>query len=277
MKTFVDKIVVITGAGSGIGRALALEFGRLGAKLALNDYAEESLQETVKLATDAGYKCLHSAAFDVSDEQAVFDFAATIKSKHGNASVVINNAGILGSAEPSLLTPTSAYKRVMDVNFFGVLYGCKAFMPQLIEENEGALVNISSVFGFLGSPSNSDYCASKFAVRGYTETLSIEFHKSPISIHSVHPGGINTNITSSRIGRNRDMEAANRVLSTPPAKLARRIIKGIRRKESQIVYGNLSRLSWLTSKLVPRRLQDSLIWNLYKKTLVMKDYEGIIR
>lgn len=275
MKSFVEKIVVITGAGSGIGRALALEFGKLGAHLALNDYSETSLTETLALLKSQGYNCIHHAVFDVSDEQAMLQFAEDIKQNHGNASVVINNAGIAGALEPFVVTPSSTYKRVMDVNFFGVLHGCNAFMDQLLAQKEGAIVNISSVFGFLGSPSNTDYCASKFAVRGFTEALSVEFHKSPISIHCVHPGGIKTNITSSRMGKNQARKIEDSALRTPPEHVAKRIIKGIRRKELSIVCGNHSFSAWLGSKLLPRRLQNNILWKLNRKTIESEDYEAL--
>jgi NAD(P)-dependent dehydrogenase (short-subunit alcohol dehydrogenase family) len=275
MKSFADKIVVITGAGSGIGRALAYEFGRLGARLALNDYSEILLDETLSRIAAQGYSCIHHAVFDVSDEQAMIQFAQEIKQAHGNASVVINNAGIAGGLAPFISTPSSTYKRVMDVNFFGVVHGCKAFMGQLLEEQEGAIVNISSVLGLLVSPSTSDYCASKFAVRGFTEALSLEFHKSPISIHCVHPGGINTGLLASRIGKHTKVEPEGRMLTTPPEDLAKRIIKGIRRNEPRIVYGNQSFGAWLGSKLLPKRLQDKILWKLSRNTVETEDYKAL--
>tara|TARA_Y100000782_G_scaffold115436_1_gene158396 strand:+ start:378 stop:1211 length:834 start_codon:yes stop_codon:yes gene_type:complete len=276
MKNFVNKIVVITGAGSGIGRALALAFGQLGAKLVLNDYSEDTLNETLQLLNAKNSTCIHHEAFDVANEEAMFAFAKNIQQKHGNVSVIINNAGVSGSADPSYLTPISSYKRVMDINFFGVLYGCKAFMQQLIDQKEGAIVNISSVYGLMGSPSNTDYCASKFAVRGYTEALSVEFHKSPITIHCVHPGGINTNITSSRSGKNNTDEFAARFLKTPPEAIAQRIVKGIIKNEPRIVYGNKSFTAWLGSKFLSKRAQDKVIWNKYKAILPQEDYKQLI-
>jgi short-subunit dehydrogenase len=272
MKNFQNKKVVITGAGSGIGRALAVAFERHGAQLILNDHSEEGLAETVALLTNV----LHYQVFDVSDQEAVFAFADTIKARFGCVDVLINNAGVSGSADPAYLTPISTYQRVMDINFFGVLYGCQAFIPQFIENNAGAIVNISSVYGLIGSPSNTDYCASKFAVRGYTEALSIEFHKSPISIHCVHPGGINTNITASRMGNNDTTEFAQKFLTTKPEDMARRIIEGIAKNKPRIVYGNQSFTAFLISRFVSKKLQNKLIWKKYEAILPPKDYEPLI-
>ncbi|WP_420318980.1 SDR family NAD(P)-dependent oxidoreductase [Ekhidna sp.] len=277
MKSFKDKIVVITGAGSGIGRALALEFEKHGARLALNDYNEDGLTETCSLLQNDSEETIYSQVFDVSDEQAMFDFAATIKNRWGNAHVIINNAGISGFTEPLYTTPVSAYKKVMDINFFGVLYGTKAFLPHLVENNEGAVVNISSVFGMIGYPGATDYCASKFAVRGFTEALSVEFHQSPISIHTVHPGGIKTNITDSALNDDPDRDFDDAFLTTPPEKLAKRIIRGIQKGEPRIIYGNQSRQIWLASRFLPKRIQNRVLWNKLRGIMKLDKYKLFIK
>ncbi len=277
MKTFNNKIVVITGAGSGIGRALALECGKRGARLALNDYAIAGLEETIALLHSQGVKEVHHKVFDVSDEEAMFSFAEGIKQQLGNAHVIINNAGIAGSAEPAYNTPTSTYRRVMEINFFGVLYGTKAFLPQLVENNEGAVVNISSIFGLFGPPSNSDYSASKFAVRGFTEALSVEFHKSPISIHCVHPGGIDTNIAASAISE-KDMDNFDTsLLSTPPEDLARRVVKGILKKQHRIIYGNMSGPASIAGRFFPKWLQDRVIWWQLSRAIDLEPYRTFLK
>ena len=156
-----NKIVVITGAGSGIGRALAIEFGRLGSQLALNDYNQSELNETVSLLNKEGVEPL-TAIFDVSQKEAMWEFAKTVKSKLGNANIVINNAGISGDDLPGYLIKEETYRKVMDINFFGVLNGCQAFLPQLVENNSGTILNVSSTFGLIGATNCSDYCASKY-------------------------------------------------------------------------------------------------------------------
>lgn len=276
MKNFNNKVVAITGAGSGIGRALAIEFGQLGAKLALNDWNKASLEETVKLLQEQGVQEIFAKDFDVSDEEAVFTFAADVQKRFGNAHVIINNAGTAGSAAPAYGTSTSIYKRVMEINYMGVVYGTKAFLPQFVEQQEGAVVNISSVFGLFGAPNNSDYSASKFAVRGFTEALSVEFHKSPIGIHCVHPGGIDTNIIHSAMTDAPTGEFDGDFLTTPPRDLARRIIRGIIKNEPRIIYGNQSFQAWIGS-LLPKRLQNKLVWKRLTANLNLDAYREFIR
>ena len=237
-----NKIVIITGAGSGIGRALAIEFGRLGSQLALNDYNQSELNETVSLLNKEGVEPL-TAIFDVSQKEAMWEFAKTVKSKLGNANIVINNAGISGDDLPGYLIKEETYRKVMDINFFGVLNGCQAFLPQLVENNSGTILNVSSTFGLIGATNCSDYCASKYAVRGYTESLQAEFVNSPIVISCLHPGGIKT-----RINRNANtVEFDAKYLKTPPQDIAKHVIKSIQKKKVKIVYGSDSMRLWFMS------------------------------
>lgn len=247
---------MITGAGSGMGRAYAIEFAKLGSHLALNDRDEAGLAETGSLAKKVGAKKCFSKAFDVSIKNEMDAFASEVKQQLGNAHVVINNAGIEGSTLPAFHTEEERFRKVMDVNFFGVVNGTKAFLPQMVENGEGALVNVSSVFGLIGTPNNADYCASKFAVRGFTEALLVEFHGSPISIHIVHPGGINTNI----VRNERALDFAKEHLITPPEKIAKHVIKCIGKRKFKIVYGHNSMKVWLGSNLIPKNILKRLIW-----------------
>lgn len=263
IKDFRDKIVVVTGAGSGMGRAYALEFGKLGAKLALNDFDAESLDQTNRLLRDNGIEDTLSKAFDVSNKLAVYTFAETVKERFGNAHVVINNAGIEGSVEPVYHTDEGDIQRVMDVNYFGVVYGTKAFLPQLVANGEGAIVNVSSVFGLIGTPANADYCASKFAVRGFTEALMAEFQESPIGIHCVHPGGIDTGISKKEAGK----DFSDKYLTTSPEKIVQHVIKCIKRGQPKIVYGNNSLKVWFGSNLVPQRLLKRIVWAELKRVI----------
>ena len=263
IKNFRDKVVVITGAGSGMGRAYAIEFGKLESKLALNDFDSASLNETNRLLEEIGVKDVLIKSFDVSDREAVYAFADSVKERFGNAHVVINNAGIEGSVEPAYHTGEADFQRVMNVNFYGVLYGSKAFLPQMVANGEGALVNVSSVFGLIGTPANADYCASKFAVRGFTEVLMAEFQESPIGIHCLHPGGIDTNIVRKEAGK----EFSKKYLTTPPEKIAKHLIKCIKKGQPKIVYGNDSMKVWLGSNLVPQRLLKWIVWTELKKVM----------
>ena len=268
MKDFKNKTVVVTGAGSGMGRAYALEFAKLGAQLALNDYDAQGLDETLALLKGVPGLRTVRGAFDVSDRAAMERFAAEVQATLGNAHVVINNAGIEGSGRPTWATPLASYERVMRINFYGVLHGSQVFLPQLLANGEGALVNVSSIFGLMGTPSNSDYCASKFAVRGFTEALMVELHDSPVSVHLVHPGGIDTNIT--RAEHTQAFKA--KYLSTPPEEIVQHVIRGIRRGTPKIVYGKDSFKSWLGANLLPLRWLNPIIWRDMSPVLDAKDY-----
>ncbi|MFN2429537.1 MAG: SDR family NAD(P)-dependent oxidoreductase [Cryomorphaceae bacterium] len=277
MKDFSKKTVVITGAGSGIGRALAVEFGKLGAKLALNDFKKDGLDETVSMLRDGGTTEIYTEVFDVSDADAMFSFANAVKAQLGNAHIIINNAGTSGAFAPAFTKPLEIYRKVMDVNFFGVVHGTKAFLPQLVANNEGAVVNISSVMGLFGSPNSTDYSASNFAVRGFTEALAVEFHKSPIGIHCVHPGGTDTNINDSVMSDTPRDGFDKAFLKTPPRDLAKRIIRGIRRKELRIIYGNQSFLVWFASTFLPRKVQNRMIWKKIGRSLNMEAYRLFVK
>ena len=198
MKVFKDKVIVITGAGSGIGRALALALAKQGAKLALNDYKKDTLQETLdllKLSPDR----IFSLDFDVSDKTEMFAFAEAVIAYFGQVDVMINNAGAaLGDYRFDEID-LDMFERMMAINFNGVLYGSRAFLPYLKKQPEAALVNISSIFGLAGIALNSPYCASKFAVHGLTQSIAQEYADTNLTVHSIHPGGINTNISRNAI------------------------------------------------------------------------------
>jgi butyryl-CoA dehydrogenase len=268
MRNFKNKLIVITGAGSGMGRAYALEFARLGARLALNDYDNKGLSETVKMVRKNGSTEIYSATFDVADRSAMETFAADVKNALGNAHVIINNAGVSGDGKPVWATPLSSIERVMGINFYGVVHGTQVFLPQLIENGEGAVVNVSSVFGLIGPPNNSDYSAAKFAVRGFTEALMVELLDSPISVHLVHPGGIATNIANVP----QHQAFSDKYLSTPPEAIVRHVIRGIRRGTPKIVYGKDSFKTWFGANFVPLRLLNKIIWWDMRDVIDRSDY-----
>lgn len=269
MKDFNNKVVVITGAGSGMGRAYALEFARLGARLALNDFDPAGLAQTLELLKGTQPKAVYSKAFDVGDKDAMYTFAAEVKAQLGSAHVIINNAGIASNGLPVWLKDEADYERTMQVNFFGVLYGTRAFLPQLLENGEGAVVNVSSVFGLVGTPETSDYCASKFAVRGFTEALMVELHESPISVHLVHPGGVKTNIAKGVEGGE---EFADKFLKTDPLDVARHVIKCIRSGKQRIVFGHQSFRVWLASWAMSLERRNRLIFKQMKDLRDPKNY-----
>ncbi len=268
MKNFNNKIVVITGAGSGMGRAYAVEFAKLGARLALNDYDSKELAETVVLLDDSSPNKVYSASFDVSDRAAMESFAVDVQAQLGNAHIIINNAGVSGEGKPVWATPLATIERVMNINFYGVVHGTQVFLPQLIENGEGAVVNVSSIFGLIGPPNNSDYSAAKFAVRGFTEALMVELHDSPISVHLVHPGGIATNIANVP----QHQAFSDKYLSTPPEAIVRHVIRGIRCGTPKIVYGKDSFKTWFGANFVPLRLLNKIIWWDMRDVIDRSDY-----
>ena len=194
MKSFANKVAAITGAGSGIGRALALNLAQQGCHLAISDVNEAGLAETVKQAAAFGVK-VTSQKLDVSNKDGVHAWADSVVAEHGKVNLIFNNAGVaLGSTVEGMSYDELAW--VMNINFWGVVYGTKAFLPYLKASGDGHIVNVSSVFGLCAQPTQSAYNASKFAVRGFTEALrqELDLENAPVSVTCVHPGGIKTNI-----------------------------------------------------------------------------------
>ncbi|RDI68606.1 SDR family NAD(P)-dependent oxidoreductase [Nocardia pseudobrasiliensis] len=189
---FTDKVCVITGAGSGIGRALAENLARRGAKLALSDIDTDGLAETVRRCEGLGAQ-VKSDRLNVAEREAVLLYADAVHKHFGVVHQIYNNAGI-GFHGEVLESQFKDIERIMDVDFWGVVNGTKAFLPHLIESGAGHVVNVSSLFGILGIPGQSAYNAAKFAVRGFTESLRQEMiaRKQPVKVTCVHPGGIKT-------------------------------------------------------------------------------------
>ncbi len=242
MTPYTHKIAVVTGAGSGIGRALTLELIRRGAKVAISDWDRAGLEETAIQASalDGDVKC---DVLNVAEQAAFVAYAETVKEHFGNANFIFNNAGIAftGDVEESDFKDIA---RVMDVDFWGVVNGTKAFLPQLLDSGDGHVVNTSSIFGLFAMPSQSAYNAAKFAVRGFTESLRQEMliNKRPITVTCVHPGGIKTNIARNAgqaEGRNHDALATSfdKVARTAPAKAANVILDGVAKGRPRILIG----------------------------------------
>lgn len=241
-----DRIFAITGAASGIGQALAVEIARLGGHVAVADVNEEGLAET-QTACEAHSARVHTAVVDVADREAVYRWADDVVEYHGAVHGIVNNAGVSLRATVDDMDYDD-FEWLMDINFWGVIYGTKAFLPHIRRAGEGSIVNISSVFGIIGVPTQSAYNASKFAVRGFTEALRTELDMEGIAIGvtCVHPGGIKTNIV--RGGRIREMSLYDdtgnlvedfdtKLAKTTPQGAAKAIVKGIKGNKHRVLIG----------------------------------------
>jgi NAD(P)-dependent dehydrogenase (short-subunit alcohol dehydrogenase family) len=220
LTTLAEKVVVITGAGSGIGRALAVRSARAGALLALSDWDADGLAETVRLVEGAGATKVRHDVVDVSDRDAVAAWAAAVVEELGRVDLVVNNAGVSATGDFTDLTYDDL-DWILGINFWGVVHGSKEFLPHLIASGDGALVNISSLFGLVSVPGQSAYNATKYAVRGLTEAIRGEMLVAghPVTVTCVHPGGIRTGI--SRHGRKAAGLDAARIDALFDKKLAR--------------------------------------------------------
>ena len=192
VRAFRDKVAVVTGAASGIGRALAQDLARRGADLALVDVSAAALAETAGLCAARGRGVTTHIA-DVADAARMKALAAEVVAAHGRVELLVNNAGVsvTGTFEEQSLDD---WRWIVGVNFWGVVHGCKFFLPHLRRAREAHIVNLSSMFGLIGLPTQSSYCATKFAVRGFSEALWAELRGSGIGVTTVHPGGVRTNI-----------------------------------------------------------------------------------
>ncbi|MCB1853673.1 MAG: SDR family NAD(P)-dependent oxidoreductase [Halieaceae bacterium] len=236
MKNLKDKVVVITGAGSGIGRALAHAFAGQGSLLALSDNNRQTLAETVR-QLELDKERVLSAVVDSSNREATERFAAKVVKAFGQVDVVINNAGI---ASKGYLDEVdyATFERVINVNMWGVVYGTRAFLPYLKERPEAVLANVSSIFGMVPAAGTGPYNMSKYAVLGFNETLMIELKDTSVKVLSIHPGGIGTNIANNAIGMDKQgAERFNKNLLTSAPQAAKAIVKAIKAGKSQLFIG----------------------------------------
>jgi NADP-dependent 3-hydroxy acid dehydrogenase YdfG len=243
MQGFAGKVAVVTGAGSGIGQALAIELARSGAKLAISDVDTEGLARTEARLKAIGAP-VKSDRLDVTEREAFLAYADAVNDHFGVVNQIYNNAGIAYAGDIEV-SQFKDIERVMDVDYWGVVNGTKAFLPHLIASGDGHVVNVSSVFGLFAVPGQAAYNSAKFAVRGFTEALRQEMALAghPVKVTTVHPGGIKTAIA-------RNMTAAEgvdvaelaqtfdkKLASTSPHKAARIILDGVRKNKARVLVG----------------------------------------
>ncbi len=260
------KVVVVTGAGSGIGRELAREAARRGARLALSDIDADGLARTVELARGDGATDVHSQRLDVTEQAMVAEYAGAVAEHFGVVHLVVNNAGIAftGAVEQS------GYKdiaRVMDVDYWGVVHGTKEFLPHLIASGDGHLVNISSIFAFLSVPTQNAYNAAKAAVQQFTESLRMEMMADghPVDVTCVHPGGIKTAVARSA-GAAEGLDSANfaavfdaKFARTEASTAARVILDGVERRRARVLVGVDAHLLDALVRLFPTGYQKGTV------------------
>ena len=253
------RTAIVTGAASGIGRGTAVALAKRGCNLALADLDEDGLAETASLAESHGVK-VSRHRLDVADKQAVAAFPEKVLAAHGRADLLFNNAGVAigGTFEQ---VAEEDFDWLMEINFWGVVRMTRAFLPLLRSSGQARIVNVSSIFGIIAPPGQTAYCASKFAVRAFSESLrrELEAEGSKIGVTVVHPGGVNTSIAKNarppRGINDLDLEAQTKrfekFLRMPPEKAGEIIVSGVERERPRVVVGNDARFMALVERIAP--------------------------
>jgi NAD(P)-dependent dehydrogenase (short-subunit alcohol dehydrogenase family) len=267
MSRVEGKVCVVTGAGSGIGRQLALELGRRGARaVAISDVNDDGLAETARLLSEQAPSVrVHQQHLDVADRGAFLAYAEAVAAEFGVVHQIYNNAGI-ASSKTVRDSNFEIYDKIIAVNLFGVIHGTKAFLPHLIASGDGHVINVSSLNGFMAQDEMSAYCTTKFGVRGFTETLRLEMLRDrlPVKVTVVHPGGVRTEIANNALAHaaefgyevsehdRRRTQAYNEKLLRMPASVAARIIvDGVENDRPRVLVGNDAKLVDLIVRLLP--------------------------
>jgi NAD(P)-dependent dehydrogenase (short-subunit alcohol dehydrogenase family) len=266
-----DSVVVVTGAASGIGRALALRLAREGiARLAISDVNAEGLDETSQLIGGAELvspPVVSTHVVNVADFEQMQKFVSDVVAQHGRVTHLINNAGVslAGTVEEVSIADI---EWLMNINFWGMVYGVKLFLPILREQPAGHIINVSSIFGMIAPPGNAAYSASKFAIRGFTEALRHELAETNIAVSCVHPGGVVTNIArNSRVGEGTDASVKEKsvalhakVSRTTADKTAETIVRGIKRRSKRILVGTGARIIDILHRAAPVSYFSVMDW-----------------
>ena len=276
MTAIQGSAAAVTGAASGIGRALALELAARGADLALADRDEAGLQlvaaEIAKAHPGTAKRKVTTHRVDVSEPGQIADFAQAATAAHPSLNIVINNAGVALLGQFGEIDQAQM-DWLFSINFWGVVHATRAFLPHLARQREAHIVNLSSIFGIIAPPGQTAYCAAKFAVRGFSESLRHELaaSNSPVRLSVVHPGGVATNIVrNSHTGvgvtdnarRAESIERFDSMAKTQPADAARRIIKGIEKNEPRILIGRDAQLMDLL-----QRFRPATYWNILARRI----------
>lgn len=265
MKNFNNKVAAITGAGSGIGQQLAVLLAKQGCHLALSDVNEQGLLKTLELIKDTGVRATLDKV-NVANLEEVRVWAEKVEQDHGSINMIFNNAGVaLGSTVEG--ASYDELEWIVGINFWGVVYGTKEFLPRIKKTGDGHVVNISSLFGLTAQPTQSAYNATKFAVRGFTESLrqELDIENCGVSALCVHPGGIRTNIANAAkmndslraLGMSPEKSARsfNKLLRCPPEEAARQILEAVQKDKRRLLIGNDAKAIDLIQRILPTGYQ----------------------
>ncbi|MBE7637460.1 SDR family NAD(P)-dependent oxidoreductase [Sneathiella sp. P13V-1] len=256
---FENKVAAVTGAGSGIGRALALLLAKEGASVAISDVDQQGLDETETLISQYNVGC-HKTILDVSDREKVEEWANNVVQEFGKADYIFNNAGV-ALFDTADSNDYANFEWIMNINFWGMVYGSKAFLQHFKDRGEGHVINVSSLFGLIGFPNQSAYNSSKFAIRGYTEALALEMEGSNIKVSSVHPGGIKTDIARNCRFADENLTGGNKqdavkkfdlAAKTTPAQAAEVIVSGVLKGDKRILIGKDAKIMDWIQRLMPQ-------------------------
>ncbi len=270
MKTFHQKVAAITGAGSGIGQQLALLLAQQGCHLALSDVNEQGLCQTLELLKGTTVRVTRHT-LDVADRAAVYAWAEQVVREHGAVHMIFNNAGVALASSVEAAS-TEELEWIFGINFWGVVHGSQAFLPYLKQQGEGHIINLSSLFGLTAQPSQSAYNASKFAVRGFTESLrqELDLENCGVSALCVHPGGIRTNIANAarvnaewaaqQNGADDSVQDFNRFLRMPAQQAAQQILNAVLKNRRRVLIGKDAKLLDIIQRLFPAGYQQLFVW-----------------
>ncbi|EMC1589436.1 MULTISPECIES: SDR family NAD(P)-dependent oxidoreductase [Acinetobacter] len=265
MKSFKNKVAAVTGAGSGIGQAIAIALAKQGCHLALSDISETGLAKTVELLAPYSVK-VTTQKVDVAKRDEVATWAKAVVDEHGQVNLIFNNAGVaIGSTAEGVSYEDLEW--LIGINFWGVVYGTKEFLPYLKQSGDGHIINISSMFGLTAQPTQSAYNASKFAVRGFTESLrqELDMQNAGVSATCVHPGGIRTNIAKAARMNNsvqslgmdplKSQDAFDKLLRTPADDAAQQILEAVRKDRRRLLIGADAKAVDVIQRILPQGYQ----------------------
>jgi NADP-dependent 3-hydroxy acid dehydrogenase YdfG len=277
MRGFAGKVAVVTGAGSGIGQALAVELGRSGASVAISDVDTEGLAQTEEQLKAIGAP-VKADRLDVTEREAFLLYADAVNEHFGKVNQIYNNAGIAFTGDIEV-SQFKDIERVMDVDYWGVVNGTKAFLPHLIASGDGHVVNVSSVFGLFAVPGQAAYNSAKFAVRGFTEALRQEMMlaRHPVQVTTVHPGGIKTAIArnaGAAEGLDRDQLAKlfdKRLAKTSPRRAAEIILDAVSKNRARVLVGSDAKVMDLVLRLTGSGAYQQLFLTVQRRLLPAKD------